>query len=59
MVSIFGSLSHFLGAMTILSGLGLSQAPHQEKLLLAMMLCWQAAISLKSSESFFPRLPVT
>ena len=33
--------NHRLGAITTLSARGLSQAPHHEKVLLAMMWCWQ------------------
>lgn len=38
-------LSHFVGETTTFCGLRFSQAPHQEKEELAMMLCWQRLIN--------------
>src|SRR3990172_4370488 len=44
-------LNHFFGAMTILFGFPQSHAPHQEKLLLAMMWRLQRLMSLISSQA--------
>lgn len=42
-------LSHFVGETTTFCGLRFSQAPHQEKEELAMMLCWQRLINCIST----------
>jgi len=52
--SIRGSENHGLGAMTCLIGDGFSHAPHQLKVLLAMM--WWSHDAIKTSSSAGPKL---
>ena len=52
-------LNQYLGARTILFGLGFIQAPHQEKVLFVIMLCLQQDISHKSYSQRLTRSPST
>src|SRR3989344_1943772 len=52
-VFILGVWNHFCGAITILLGLMFSQAPHQEKELLAIILCLHWLMRYISSSGCF------